>query len=61
MSIRKSVPTVGVSRWWETGWMYVMPDFDNRDHSIIEWPHDQVPVYPNFNPANEASDVERAD
>lgn len=35
--IRKSVPTLGVSRWWLCGWSYIMPDFDNHDHSIIEW------------------------
>lgn len=35
--IRKSVPTAGMHRWWDAGWLYVMPDFDTKDHSIIEW------------------------
>ncbi len=35
--MRKSVPTAGMHRWWLVGWSYVMPDFDNKDHSIIEW------------------------
>jgi hypothetical protein len=43
---RKSVPTEGVSHWWEVGWMYVMPDFDNKNHSIIEWFSDKAPVEP---------------
>jgi hypothetical protein len=43
---RKSVPTEGVARWWRVGWMYVMPDFDNKDHSIIEWYSDKAPVEP---------------
>lgn len=44
--IRKSVPTQGVSSWWGAGWMYVMPDFENKDHSIIEWSYDTAPVEP---------------
>ena len=43
---RKSVPTEGVSRWWEVGWSYIMPDFDNKNHSIIEWYSDKAPVEP---------------
>ena len=46
-AIRKSVPTSGVSAWWDVGWMYVMPDFDNKDHSIIEWRSTSAPVEPN--------------
>jgi hypothetical protein len=48
--IRKSVPTAGMSKYWEVGWMYVMPDFDNRDHSIIEWSSDKAPVEPDHVP-----------
>lgn len=44
--IRKSVPTEGVHKWWGLGWMYIMPDFDNRGHSIIEWLSDKAPVEP---------------
>jgi hypothetical protein len=43
---RRSVPTDGVSRFWEAGWMYIMPDFDNKNHSIIEWYSDKAPVEP---------------
>ena len=46
MTIRKSVPTKGVARYWDCGWAYVMPDFDNKDHSIIEWFGDQPPLEP---------------
>lgn len=45
-SIRKSVPTLGVARWWLCGWSYVMPDFDRPDHSIIEWLGDQAQAEP---------------
>lgn len=44
--IRKSVPTEGVHNWWDAGWMYVMPDFDNKNHSIIEWISNRAPVEP---------------
>jgi hypothetical protein len=44
--IRKSVPTKGVSRWWDAGWSYVMPDFDNKDRSIIEWIGNGQPLEP---------------
>ncbi len=46
MSIRKSIPTAGAHHWWACGWAYVMPDFDNKDHSIIEWLDDSEPVVP---------------
>lgn len=37
MKIRQSVPTKGMAEKYLTGnWRYVMPDFDNHDHSIIE-------------------------
>lgn len=44
--ILRSVPTAGMSRFWEVGWAYLMPDFDNKDHSIIEWLGDQIPFEP---------------
>jgi len=44
--MRKSVPTEGISRWWLAGWLYVMPDFDNKNNSIIEWVGDKAPVEP---------------
>ncbi len=44
--IRKSIPTAGMSRWWECGWAYVMPDFDTPNHSIIEWISEKAPVEP---------------
>jgi hypothetical protein len=43
---RKSVPTAGMHQWWLCGWSYIMPDFDNKDHSIIEWFSDKAPVEP---------------
>lgn len=43
---RKSVPTEGIHEWWLCGWLYIMPDFDNRNHSIIEWTSDKEPVEP---------------
>ena len=53
-TIRRSVPTKGLSSWWEVGWMYVMPDFDRPDHSIIEWVNGNAPVEPNRVPASQA-------
>ena len=47
MKIRKSVPTAGMVKWWLVGWSYVMPDFDNKDNSIIEWLSDNPPLEPN--------------
>ncbi len=44
--IRKSVPTAGVHRYWLAGWMYLMPDFEKRDHSIIEWVGNGEPAEP---------------
>lgn len=44
--LRKSVPTAGMSRYWECGWSYLMPDFDHANHSIIEWLSDKAPVEP---------------
>ena len=46
MTIRKSVPTKGVSEWWLVGWLYVMPDFDRPDHSVIEWIGFEEPIEP---------------
>jgi len=51
IAIRKSIPTAGMSAWWDVGWMYVMPDFDNKDHSIVEWRSNSAPVEPNRVPA----------
>lgn len=45
--VRKSVPTAGMSAWWLEGWAYMMPDFDKKDHSIIEWTSEKAPVEPN--------------
>lgn len=50
MSLRQSVPTAEISRYWECGWGYVMPDFDKPGHSIIEWLSSKMPVYPNCVP-----------
>lgn len=44
--VRRSVPTLGMHQYWLVGWAYVMPDFDNKDHSIIEWLGDQIPLEP---------------
>lgn len=44
--IRKSIPTRGAASYWELGWMYLMPDFDNPDNSIVEWRSTKAPVYP---------------
>lgn len=57
--IRKSIPTAGASAWWESGWAYVMPDFDKPNHSIIEWLSKNPPVYPNRVP--ETTSQESAD
>lgn len=54
--IRKSVLTVGVERWWDCGWAYVMPDFDNANHSIVEWLSDKAPV----EPANRVPELQEA-
>jgi hypothetical protein len=44
--LRKSVSTLGIERWWECGWAYVMPDFDHSGHSIIEWLGYEKPIEP---------------
>jgi hypothetical protein len=50
---RKSVPTKGVHEWWLAGWQYVMPDFDNPEHSIIEWTSEKEPAIPETQPRSE--------
>jgi hypothetical protein len=42
----QSVPTGDLQSYFECGWAYIMPDFDNPDHSKIEWLSDKMPVYP---------------
>lgn len=44
--LRQSVPTTDLAEYYNVGWAYVMPDFDNRDHSIVEWLSVNLPVYP---------------
>lgn len=44
--LRQSVPTNEAPRYWELGWIYVMPDFDKPNHSIVEWLSEKPPVYP---------------
>lgn len=51
-SLRQSVPTVDLESYYECGWAYVMPDFDQPNHSKIEWLSDKMPVYPNRVPAS---------
>lgn len=59
-SVRKSVPTLGVHRYWIVGWSYVMPDFDNNNHSIIEWLGEGQPAEPDLDlGSNIAADLQR--
>lgn len=50
--LRRSIPTDMVSDWWGAGWAYVMPDFDNANHSIVEWLSEKAPVEPHCVPEN---------
>lgn len=45
-ALRQSVPSAEAPKYWELGWVYIMPDFDKTDHSIVEWQSDKLPVYP---------------
>jgi hypothetical protein len=44
--LRQSVPTAELERYYHCGWAYIMPDFDNPNHSLVEWLSDKMPVYP---------------
>lgn len=44
--LRQSVPTSEAPKYWELGWVYIMPDFDRPNHSIVEWQSENLPVYP---------------
>jgi len=45
-SLRQSVPTADLERYYHCGWAYIMPDFDKPNHSWIEWLSNKMPVYP---------------
>jgi hypothetical protein len=45
-ALRQSVPTEQAQRYWDLGWVYIMPDFDTPNHSIVEWQSKKMPVYP---------------
>jgi hypothetical protein len=53
----QSVPTFELQSYFEAGWAYVMPDFDNPNHSRIEWLSDKMPVYP---PRSQKTQTENA-
>lgn len=44
--LRQSVPSNEAHRYWEVGWVYIMPDFDTPNHSVVEWQSEKIPVYP---------------
>lgn len=44
--LRQSVPTEEAPAYWNLGWVYIMPDFDKPNHSIVEWQGEKLPVYP---------------
>ena len=46
MTLRQSVLTNELERYYYCGWAYVMPDFDKPNHSIVEWLSAKMPVYP---------------
>lgn len=51
---RRSVPTTGMTAiWLAAGWLYVMPDFDRPNHSIIEWNAPCEPREPGKGHAND--------
>lgn len=55
--LRQSVPTDEAPQYWNLGWVYIMPDFDRPNHSIVEWQTDKMPVYP---PRSEQPKTENA-
>jgi hypothetical protein len=49
-SLRQSVPTAELERYYHCGWAYVMPNFDKPNHSWVEWLSEKMPVYPCVKP-----------
>lgn len=45
-ALRQSVPTDQLQDYYNCGWAYVMPNFDQPGHSIVEWLSNSMPVYP---------------
>lgn len=58
---RRSIPTEDLQLWWDCGWAYVMPDFDNANHSVIEWLADSAPRVPAVNRVQSTPDQMRGD
>lgn len=52
----QSVPTEEVERFFQCGWMYLMPDFNKPNHSKVEWVSDKMPLYPNRVPETKTED-----
>lgn len=44
--IRKSVHHDELVDWYNCGWAYIMPDFDNPNYYKIEWLSTKAPVEP---------------
>lgn len=59
--LRQSVPTAEAPRYWELGWVYIMPDFDKPNQSIVEWQSDKMPAYPVVGAAQTPQDSSRSD
>ena len=55
--LRQSVPSDEAPNYWAVGWVYIMPDFDKPNHSIVEWQSEKMPVYP---PRSEQPTTENA-
>lgn len=53
--LRQSVPTEEAPKYWNLGWVYIMPDFDKPNHSIVEWLSEKIPVYPTAFPNRQAN------
>ncbi len=56
--LRQSVPSDEAPKYWEIGWVYIMPDFDKPNHSIIEWQSENLPVYPPRSQSNSLAGTE---
>jgi hypothetical protein len=54
--IRESILQSDLHSYYEIGWSYVMPDFGNADHYVIEWRSSTAPLYPNRVPKNSSQE-----
>lgn len=48
----QSIPTPDLQSYYDCGWAYIMPDFDQHNHSWVEWLSEKMPVYPHRVPSD---------